>query len=523
MSSSPISTTLFTRLEKRCKEINSILCVGLDPHLSELDVSPSASVEEISSACEQFCFQLIDNTHEVACAYKPNAAFFEALGLPGHAVLERVCEKIRLLGVPIIYDAKRGDISTTAEAYAHAAYKVLKVDGVTVNPYMGLDSIKPFLGQGGGVFVLCKTSNASSGELQTLSVGSNNNTTLFERVAEKCSGEWSVHNPNEIGLVVGATDVEALRTVRAVAKDIWILAPGVGFQGGDLKQTIQLGVRESDKLGLVVPISRGISRSKTPKQTAIEFRDQLNAARFADFIPPQKQVKLSSSSSSALLPYQEQFFSLAIESGVLKFGSFTLKSGRMSPYFFNAGLFNSGKALSTLASCYCQTILSSQIEYDVLFGPAYKGIPLVATIASEFYVNHGKLDKPICFNRKEEKAHGEGGTLVGTTNWAPGTRVLVVDDVITAGTAVRESIQIIQKNGGIVAGLIVALDRQEIANDKSSVSAVEAVQQEYGFPVYSVANLSDLLVYCQQHEFTRGQVLDSIAQYREKYGTKTKA
>lgn len=518
---------MFTRLERRCQEVNSILCVGLDPHLSELRVSANASASEIAQACEQFCFQLIDDTHAVACAYKPNAAFFETLGVRGAEVLERVCEKIRLLGIPIIYDAKRGDISTTAEAYAHAAYEVLHADGVTVNPYMGFDSVSPFLGRGGGVFVLCKTSNPSSSEFQTLPTTTGGRK-LFEQIAAKCAGEWSNAHPNEIGLVVGATDLDSLAAVRKVASEIWILAPGVGFQGGDLAQTIQLGVRQSDKLGLVVPISRGISRHQSPKQAAIEFRDQLNAARFAAPPPPSKQLRLSTfssaSSNQALLPYQEEFFSLAIEAGVLKFGSFTLKSGRVSPYFFNAGLFNTGKALSTLAACYCETILSSKVEYDILFGPAYKGIPLVSTIASEFYVKHGGLDKPICYNRKEEKAHGEGGVLVGASVWKPGTRVLVVDDVITAGTAVRESISIIQKNGGVVAGLVVALDRQEIAGgDKhSTMSAVEAVEAEYGFPVFSVANLRDLLVYCNQHETTRGGVLDSIAQYREQYGTKTK-
>lgn len=210
--------------------------------------------------------------------------------------------------------------------------------------------------------------------------------------------------------------------------------------------------------------------------------------------------------------YKQEFLDLALEIGVLRFGEFTLKSGRMSPYFFNAGLFSSGYAAAKLGRYYASAIAASKIEFDMLFGPAYKGIPLVA-LAAAALAEHHDVDVPYSFNRKEAKAHGEGGSIVG----APlNGRVLIVDDVITAGTAAREAHRIITSAGAEVAGLVISLDRGEIGND-TNLSAVQGLERELGIRVISIVQLDDLIDLLEDSdEF--GDYLQPVVAYRSKYG-----
>jgi orotate phosphoribosyltransferase len=211
--------------------------------------------------------------------------------------------------------------------------------------------------------------------------------------------------------------------------------------------------------------------------------------------------------------HRHRFLRLALDADALRFGAFTLKSGRESPYFFNAGRFDSGAALSGLAACYADAIDASGIDFDLLFGPAYKGIPLATALACE-YARRGR-DLPVAFDRKEAKAHGEGGKLIGAP--LDGRRVLVVDDVITAGTAVREALATIAAGGGRAAGIAIALDRQERVADGDDRSAAQAVAAGQGIPVVAIAGLADLL------EFT-GESADLVAHrdalldYRARYG-----
>ena len=212
-----------------------------------------------------------------------------------------------------------------------------------------------------------------------------------------------------------------------------------------------------------------------------------------------------------MLAYQQQFIDLALELGVLKFGEFTLKSGRRSPYFFNAGLFNTGKALATLGRCYAETIQRSSLAFDMLFGPAYKGITLAAATAIALADVHGR-DLPFAFNRKEAKDHGEGGTIIGS---ALSARVLIVDDVITAGTAIRESADLIRKAGAILAGVVLALDRQE--RGRGDQSAVQEVEATFGVRCVSIITLSDLIESLQRSG--RTDILAAMNEYRTRYGT----
>ena len=211
------------------------------------------------------------------------------------------------------------------------------------------------------------------------------------------------------------------------------------------------------------------------------------------------------------LAYQSDFIDLCVRLGVLKFGTFTLKSGRESPYFFNAGLFNTGAAIAAVGRAYAAALAGAELEFDMLFGPAYKGIPLVTITAAALAEQAGR-SLPFAFNRKEAKDHGEGGSIVGSPLRG---RVLIVDDVITAGTAIRESIEIISAAGARPAGVLLAMDRQE-RGPQGGLSAVQEVQDQYRIPVVAVLNLSDLM----QHVSRQGQAGDlrRMESYRERYG-----
>lgn len=216
--------------------------------------------------------------------------------------------------------------------------------------------------------------------------------------------------------------------------------------------------------------------------------------------------------------HRQRFLELALQVQALGFGEFTLKSGRNSPYFFNAGRFDTGAALAALAACYADAVDASAVQFDLLFGPAYKGIPLATAVACE-YARRGR-DLPLAFNRKEAKAHGEGGHLIGAA--MAGRRVLVVDDVITAGTAVREALGLIRDGGGIAAGIAVALDRDEVLDESpppgaARRSAAQAMAAEAGIPVIAIANLGDLLAFAGENA-TLAVERRRLMEYRARYG-----
>ncbi|KAF1712495.1 orotate phosphoribosyltransferase [Pseudoxanthomonas kalamensis DSM 18571] len=218
--------------------------------------------------------------------------------------------------------------------------------------------------------------------------------------------------------------------------------------------------------------------------------------------------------------HKQRFLQLALDAQALRFGEFTLKSGRLSPYFFNAGCFDSGARLAALAACYADAMDASGVGFDLLFGPAYKGIPLATAVACAL-AGRGR-DLPLAFNRKEAKDHGEGGRLIGAP--LQGRKVLIVDDVITAGTAIREALGIIREGGGSPAGIVVALDRQEVLDetDPRRRSAAQAVADDTGVPVIAVANLADLLAFAGENAELVGY-RDALLAYRARYGAATEA
>ncbi|MBJ3815170.1 orotate phosphoribosyltransferase [Shimwellia pseudoproteus] len=210
-------------------------------------------------------------------------------------------------------------------------------------------------------------------------------------------------------------------------------------------------------------------------------------------------------------PYQRQFIEFALNKQVLKFGEFTLKSGRTSPYFFNAGLFNTGRDLALLGRFYAEALVDSGIDFDLVFGPAYKGIPIATTTVVALAEHHDR-DVPYCFNRKETKDHGEGGNLVGSPLQG---RVMLVDDVITAGTAIRESMAIIEGNQAALAGVLISLDRQE--RGRGELSAIQEVERDYGCAVISIITLKELISYLEEKP-DMAVHLDAVRQYRQRYG-----
>ena len=263
--------SFFSFLEKRVDDCSSLLCIGLDPHIPDLK-------QASADAARDFCLNLVKQTSRYAAAFKPNAVFFEVFGADGWTALKDVISAINdesnRLGsrIPIVLDAKRGDIASTAEAYAKSAFENLGVDCITLSPYLGQDSIEPFLQNSEkGVFLLCKTSNPGSGDLQDLMVDGPQPMPLYEHVAHLAQ-TWNTKN--NIGLVVGATHPEAMERVRAAAPDLWFLAPGVGAQGGELEAALKAGLRKDGK-GLLLPVSRGIARAEKPGLAAAELRDEI--------------------------------------------------------------------------------------------------------------------------------------------------------------------------------------------------------------------------------------------------------
>lgn len=210
--------------------------------------------------------------------------------------------------------------------------------------------------------------------------------------------------------------------------------------------------------------------------------------------------------------YKQKFIEMSIQIGALKFGEFELKSGRVSPYFFNMGLFSTGQALKNIGDFYASALEESDIEFDMLFGPAYKGIPLASVMSASLFMNHDK-DVPFVYNRKEKKDHGEGGRIVGPPLSG---KIVIVDDVITAGTAIKEASQIIRETGAEISGIIIAIDRQE--KGAGEYSAVQEVSSKLGVPVISIVNLDQILAFVKNSSSELEDHVEAIESYRKEYG-----
>jgi uridine monophosphate synthetase len=453
--------TFFTFLERRVDDCSSLLCVGLDPHVDDLSASTAAAAHE-------FCLRLIKATSPYAAAFKPNAAFFEALGPEGWAVLKAVIEAIRLESmrrgsrIPVILDAKRGDIASTAEAYARSAFDMLGADAITLSPYLGRDSIEPFIrDREKGVFVLCKTSNPAAADLQDLRIVDGDTTgPLYNHVARLAS-QWNTRG--NIGIVVGANYPETLAEVRQLVPELWFLVPGVGAQGGDLEAALAAGLRPDGK-GLLVNVGRGISRADDPRLAAAELRDRINASRHA----------LPRASRS---PTQTGVGALAdalLEAGCVQFGEFTLKSGLKSPIYIDLRrIVSYPSLLRSIGSAYLGILKG--LQFHRLAAVPYAAIPIAASISLQ-----GGL--PMIYPRKEAKDYGTRAEIEGV--YKSGETAVLIDDLATTGGSKFETIDKLKAAGLRVQDVVVLIDRQSGARES-------LLQAGYGF--HAVVTITELL------------------------------
>jgi uridine monophosphate synthetase len=467
--------TFFEKLDQRAKAIDSLLCVGLDPHPEELP-------EQTAEAAEAFCTRLINATHEVALAFKPNAAFFEALGPDGWTALHNVIQAVPD-GIPVILDAKRGDISSTAQAYARSAFQSLGADAITLSPYLGYDSLSPFMTDPEkGIFLLCKTSNPGSVDLQDLPLGGHYRLmTVYEKVAG-LAHEWGANG--NLGLVVGATFPEALQRVRQLAPGSWFLAPGLGAQGADLTAAMQAGLR-SDGLGLLINVSRGISRADDPGQAA---RALVERFRGAQQELRQRPVVKESVAPPLVAPLVEGLLSM----GCIQFGEFTLKSGLVSPIYIDLRRLVAFPGWMTqVADVYIQQL--AQLEFDRIAGLPYAALPIAAAISLQG-------NYPMIYPRKEVKEYGTAAVIEGL--YHPGETVVVIDDLATTGGSKFEAIEKLTEAGLNVRDVVVLIDRESGAREALAAS---------GYRMHALFTLSQLL---DHWEATQRLPVEQIASVR---------
>jgi uridine monophosphate synthetase len=460
----------FTKLQAAVKHNRSLLCVGLDPDPAQAPARYRSADGNAAATIVAWNRAIIDQTQEFVCAYKPNVAFYEALGVAGMDALRRTLALIPP-HIPVLLDAKRGDIGSTAAAYARACFDDLGVDGVTLSPYLGKDSIEPFASYTDkGLFVLCHTSNPSAGEFQELEIADwrtldrESNQPLYVHVARTATA-WS---PN-VGLVVGATFPQAIADVRREAPHAWFLVPGIGAQGGDLNATLAAGLRE-DGGGVIINASRNIALADDHGQAACKLRDEINTGRVQLAASGAKhsgvQVVQVVQAGSAKAPSEDvqQLAAELFDLGAVKFGSFTLASGSQSPIYVDLRLLVSKPSLlARVAQSYAMIL--KDIACERIAGVPYAALPIGTAVAIA-------ADKPLIYPRKEVKGHGLGKLIEGA--WQVGERVVVIEDLITSGGSTIDTAEQLRAAGLVVEHVIVLIDREQGGVAKLAQAGIQA-------------------------------------------------
>jgi uridine monophosphate synthetase len=409
------------------------------------------------------------------------------------AVLQEVIRAVPE-GIPVILDAKRADIASTAEAYARAVFQAFEADAVTVSPYLGFDSLEPFLRDPQrGVFLLCKTSNPGSADLQDLALmgwsgrsQAEKPRTVYEAVAAAAQG-WN--QMDNLGLVVGATFPQALERVRAFAPSLWIMAPGVGAQGGELEAALRAGLR-ADGLGLLIPVSRAISRAANPGRAADDLRAQINQLR-AEILAQSGKAALS---VTGLPPGLAELAESLLQAGCVRFGRFTLKSGLESPIYLDLRqLISFPRLLDQAAEAYLP--LLERLLFDRLAALPYAALPIATAISL-------KSGWSMIYPRKESKAYGTRVEIEG--NFVAGQTAVLIDDLATTGGSKFEAIEKLSAAGLVVKDVVVLVDRQS--------GAASGLAQK-GFHLHCVFTLSQLLDHWELRRRIPDEQIAAVRQF----------
>lgn len=464
-------------LETRAKAANSLLCIGLDPRTST------------AAQAENECISLIDKTHTYTAAFKPNIAFFEVFGAEGIAALKRIIQHIPA-DIPVILDAKRGDIPDTSSSYATAMFDELGAHAVTASPYIGSDGLRPFFeNPSHGVFVLCKTSNKGADEFQALRVrevdgAAQDEIKLFEYVAQRAQA-WNTND--NVGLVVGATDSLALSQTRTVAPHLWFLVPGIGAQGGHLQSAISNGLR-SDGMGLLFNVSRSVARAADPAAEARRVRDEINQCR---------EQRVNTTMPSKTDVQIEQLAADLLTSGCVKFGRFTMKSGIVSPIYLDLRrLVTYPSIMHSAAKMYAHKLGS--LQFDRIAGIPYAALPIATAISLE-------MNRPLIYPRREAKDYGTKASIEGI--YREGETAVVIDDLITTGGSKFEAIEKLTEAGLLVRDVVVLIDR---SFDGTKVMA------DAGYRLHSVVTIHDLLPIWERTNAITAQQANDVRAFLKK-------
>jgi uridine monophosphate synthetase len=449
------STSFVEKLTRSIDRNDTLLCVGLDPDPKNFPAQFPKTID--AEALVSWGRAIIEQTSDLVCCYKPNYAFYEQYGPPGLEALRRTIALIPD-DIPVLLDVKRGDIGSTAAAYARAAFEVWGADAVTVNPYLGQDSIAPYLAYPGKMaFILCYTSNPSAAEIQEFG---GRDERLFEHIIRQ-GQEWG--RTDQIGFVIGATQPHALASFRRLSPDrsSWILAPGIGAQGGELSAALAAGL-DSKGGGLIIPVSRSVIYAQDPRAAAQALRDTMNRAR--------RNLKPAQPVSSA----QTELILQLYETGCIQFGRFSLVSGQQSPIYLDLRRLTARPLLLRMAARAYAALLKP-LSFDHLAAVPYAALTIATAVALT-------TNSSLIYPRKEVKAHGTGQTVEGV--FSAGEKVVIIEDLVTTGGSVLRAIEALKTAGLAVSDVAVLIDREQGGRE---------ILAESGYRLHTALRLSDIL------------------------------